>query len=141
MELTIRRDSNEKCLRSVGEPPGIIAMIIHDGTPSFAVDPGFQPTPGLEGAVIQRHPGQDPAANGVTAVDVADVVDGCTDAEALASLLGIAINSAQVSIYEIGMRAGRWPAVHAQVDLLERTVELVNARATVIGEDPPGGGA
>lgn len=96
----------ENTLRSIGDPPnGIVVIVVTPEGPSFAIDPGWEPTQaGVEVSRVRGMPS--PTAETASAVELVAACEGAEELEFVEGAAKFAVtHAAQLYIPELNAEA------------------------------------
>jgi hypothetical protein len=125
-DLVLRYDPTDHCLRSTGEPPGIVVFAAPGGVPTLAIDYAFEPSTKPAGVTPIRFD-EDGISPTSTAVSVEAAVEACVGDDELRHLFGIACQAVRDGAGVL-LAAQDFAQLRAFVDLAEEYAEAIERR-------------
>ena len=130
MGLTLRLDTAEHVIRSVGDHPGIVCIRDDDTATTFIIDPGWEPphpdAGGDSGVFVSPIAGTEESAARQTIAEVAELVEAA-DGETAAWLWECACVGLQMAA-ELTRRSGDINVLDRHVILLRETHEALREK-------------
>lgn len=124
--LILRYDGADHCLRSTGEPPGIVVFAAPGGEPTLAIDYAFEPATKPAGVTQIRFDSEGMTATS-TAVSVEEAVEACAGHDELRHLYAIACQAVRDGSGVL-LAAQDFGQLRAFVDYAEQLAEVIEGR-------------